>query len=160
MHIIHQNFLPNSHNCRSQKTGDVVSTDKKGMQLHLWKGFYSFIKTVGSNDCESCPRLFICNFFKAGCKLVSFSRMAYPPVLVMSILVEPHFWGLLGLEPQSVRVEPHFSKFSLKCSGGLKGGAYWATARDGFKERGALGHLSFEGSKHMWPIWPFVWKAW
>ena len=35
-----------------------------------------------------------------------------------------------------------------------------STCRDGFRERGALGHLSFGGPKHMWPIWPFVWKAW
>jgi len=26
--------------------------------------------------------------------------------------------------------------------------------RGGFRECGALDHLSF------WPIWPFVWKAW
>ena len=32
--------------------------------------------------------------------------------------------------------------------------------RDGFRERGVLGHLSFGGPKHMWPIGPFVWKAW
>jgi len=32
--------------------------------------------------------------------------------------------------------------------------------RDGFRERGALGHLSFGGPKPMWLIWPFVWKAW
>jgi len=28
--------------------------------------------------------------------------------------------------------------------------------RDGFRERGALGHLSFGGPKHMKPIWLFV----
>jgi len=32
--------------------------------------------------------------------------------------------------------------------------------RDGFRERGALVHLSFRGPKRVWPIWPFVWKAW
>jgi len=32
--------------------------------------------------------------------------------------------------------------------------------RDGFRERGALGHLSFGGPKQVWPIWPFFWKAW
>jgi len=32
--------------------------------------------------------------------------------------------------------------------------------RDGFMGRGALGHLSFRGPKQVWPIWPFVWKAW
>ena len=32
--------------------------------------------------------------------------------------------------------------------------------RDGFRERGALGHLSFWGPTQVWPIWPFVWKAW
>jgi len=31
---------------------------------------------------------------------------------------------------------------------------------DGFRERGALGHLSFWGPTQVWPIWPFVWKAW
>jgi len=34
------------------------------------------------------------------------------------------------------------------------------TTRDGFRERGALGHLSFWGPTQVWPIWPFVWKAW
>jgi len=32
--------------------------------------------------------------------------------------------------------------------------------RAGFREHEALGHLSFWGPKHMWHIWPFVWKAW
>jgi len=32
--------------------------------------------------------------------------------------------------------------------------------RDGFRERGALGHLSFWGPTQVWHIWPFVWKAW
>ena len=32
--------------------------------------------------------------------------------------------------------------------------------RDGFRERWALGHLSFWGLTQVWPIWPFVWKAW
>jgi len=32
--------------------------------------------------------------------------------------------------------------------------------RDGFRERGALGHLSFWGPTQVWPVWPFVWKAW
>jgi len=32
--------------------------------------------------------------------------------------------------------------------------------RDGFRERGALGHLSFWGPTQVWPIWPFLWKAW
>jgi len=27
-------------------------------------------------------------------------------------------------------------------------------------ERGALGHFSFWGPTQVWPIWPFVWKAW
>jgi len=32
--------------------------------------------------------------------------------------------------------------------------------RNGFRERGALGHLSFGCPKQMWRVWPFVWKAW
>ena len=32
--------------------------------------------------------------------------------------------------------------------------------RDGFRERGALGHLGFWGPTQVWSIWPFVWKAW
>jgi len=32
--------------------------------------------------------------------------------------------------------------------------------RDGFRQRGALRHLSFCGPAQVWPIWPFVWKAW
>jgi len=32
--------------------------------------------------------------------------------------------------------------------------------RDGFRERGTLGHLSFWISTQVWSIWPFVWKAW
>jgi len=32
--------------------------------------------------------------------------------------------------------------------------------RDGLRERGALGHLSFLGPTQVRPIWPFVWKAW
>jgi len=32
--------------------------------------------------------------------------------------------------------------------------------KDGFRERGALSHLSFWGPTQVWPIWPFVWKAW
>jgi len=31
--------------------------------------------------------------------------------------------------------------------------------RDGFRQRGALGHLSFWGPAQVWPIRPFVWKA-
>jgi len=30
--------------------------------------------------------------------------------------------------------------------------------RDGFRERGALRHLSFWGPTQVRPIWPFVWK--
>jgi len=37
----------------------------------------------GSNYCEPC-RLFICKYFKAGSKLASLSRIAFPPVLLMS----------------------------------------------------------------------------
>jgi len=33
-------------------------------------------------------------------------------------------------------------------------------SRVGFEERWALGHLSFWGPTQVWPIWPFVWKAW
>jgi len=32
-------------------------------------------------------------------------------------------------------------------------------SRDGFRERRALGYLSFWGSTEVWRIWPFVWKA-
>jgi len=32
--------------------------------------------------------------------------------------------------------------------------------RDGFRQRGALGHHRFWGPAQVWPIWPFVWKAW
>jgi len=32
--------------------------------------------------------------------------------------------------------------------------------RDGLKERGALGHISFRGPTQVWPIWSFIWKAW
>jgi len=32
--------------------------------------------------------------------------------------------------------------------------------RDGFRERWPLDHLSFWGPTQVWPIWPFVWKAW
>jgi len=31
--------------------------------------------------------------------------------------------------------------------------------RDGFRQRGALGHLSFWGPMQVWAIGPFVWKA-
>jgi len=31
--------------------------------------------------------------------------------------------------------------------------------RDWFRERGALGHLSFCGPTQVWPIWLLVWKA-
>jgi len=34
------------------------------------------------------------------------------------------------------------------------------TVRDGFRERGAQVHFSFWGPMPVWPIWPFVWKAW
>jgi len=37
-----------------------------------------------SHSGESCHWLFICNFFRAGFKLVSLSRMAFPRVLFMS----------------------------------------------------------------------------
>jgi len=30
------------------------------------------------------------------------------------------------------------------------------TVRDGFRERGALGHLSFGGPTQVRPTWPFV----
>jgi len=36
----------------------------------------------------------------------------------------------------------------------------WGVCRDGFRQRGALGHLSFWSPAQVWPIWPFVWKAW
>jgi len=32
--------------------------------------------------------------------------------------------------------------------------------RDGFRERGALGHLSFWGPMLVWPIWSLVLKTW
>ena len=32
----------------------------------------------------------------------------------------------------------------------------YVQARDGFRERGALGHLSFWGPTQVCPIWPFV----
>jgi len=35
-----------------------------------------------------------------------------------------------------------------------------ADSRDGFREHGSLDHLSFWGPTQVWPIWPFVWKAW
>jgi len=34
-----------------------------------------------------------------------------------------------------------------------------AAKRDGFGERGALGHLTFLGPTQLWPIWKFVWNA-
>ena len=40
--------------------------------------------SLGSNDCAPCPWLFICKFFKASCRLVSLSRLAFSPVLFMS----------------------------------------------------------------------------
>ena len=42
--------------------------------MHLQKKCFSFPKTAGSNCCEPSPLLFICNFFKAGCKLVSLNQ--------------------------------------------------------------------------------------
>jgi len=35
-----------------------------------------------------------------------------------------------------------------------------STRREGFRERRTLGHLSFWGPTRVWPIWPFVRKAW
>jgi len=32
--------------------------------------------------------------------------------------------------------------------------------RDGFRERGAVGHLNFWDPTEVWRMWPFVWKAW
>jgi len=46
--------------------------------------FYLQLRNPGSNYCEPCPRLFICKFFKAVCKLVSLSCMAFLQVLFMS----------------------------------------------------------------------------
>jgi len=34
------------------------------------------------------------------------------------------------------------------------------SSRDGFRERGAVGHLSFWGPTQVWPIWSLVLKAW
>jgi len=34
------------------------------------------------------------------------------------------------------------------------------TSRDGFRERGAVGHLCFSGPTQVWPIWLIVLKAW
>jgi len=34
-----------------------------------------------------------------------------------------------------------------------------AASMDGFRKRGALGHLSLWGPMQVWPIWPFAWKA-
>jgi len=36
----------------------------------------------------------------------------------------------------------------------------WGMARNGFRECGALAHLSFWGPTQVWPIWPFEWKVW
>ena len=36
----------------------------------------------------------------------------------------------------------------------------WLVTRDGYRERGARGHLSFWGPTQVWPILPFAWKAW
>jgi len=35
---------------------------------------------------------------------------------------------------------------------------YVTPTRDGFRERGTLGHLSFGGPTQVWPIGPFVWN--
>jgi len=40
------------------------------------------------------------------------------------------------------------------------GGSHVARYTDGFRERRALGHLSFWVPTQVWPMWPFVWKAW
>ena len=40
------------------------------------------------------------------------------------------------------------------------GGRPCAGSRDKFRERGALGCLSFCSPTKVWSIWPFVWKAW
>jgi len=35
----------------------------------------------------------------------------------------------------------------------------YVTSRDGFRERGAEGHLSFWVPRQVWPIWSLVLKA-
>jgi len=39
-------------------------------------------------------------------------------------------------------------------------GTLVTTVRDGFRACGPLRHLSLWGAMQVWPIWPFVWKAW
>jgi len=41
------------------------------------------------------------------------------------------------------------------------GKSFWPPpCKNPFKVRGALGQLRFWGPTQVWPIWPFVWKAW
>jgi len=48
--------------------------------LDTWSWNRNHSPSSTSNYCEPCPGLFYLLVFKAGCKLVSFSRMAFPPV--------------------------------------------------------------------------------
>jgi len=74
----------------------VLEPESKILNAWIWSRSPIFefqLHSPGSNYCEPCPWLFICKFFKAGCKLISLCGMAFPPVLLMS----RQLWYLLRM---------------------------------------------------------------
>jgi len=88
---------------------------------------------------------------------------------VMSLNVEMTLLELLNKVPQggpqgvfwgarinfSWNTFEHLHTFQNLCSRGP-----WILSRDGVREHGSLGNLSFWGSRQVWPIWSLVLKAW
>jgi len=63
--------------------------------------------------------------------------------------------GAIGLESFWCSIMQSFRKLST-----LVPSILVPFARYGFRESGSIGHLGFWGPTQVWPIWPFVWKAW
>jgi len=65
---------------------DQIVLEPERSILDAWSRRQKFafrFHSPGSNYCEFCPWLYL-QVFKAGCKLVSLSRMGFPPVVFMS----------------------------------------------------------------------------
>ena len=75
---------------------DQIVLEPEWKILDAWSWNLKFeirLHSPGSNYCELCPWILSTSFLKAGCKLVSFSCMAFPPVLFMS----RRLWYLLRM---------------------------------------------------------------
>jgi len=93
--------------------------------------------------------------------LINFLEDSYTLTNITKVLREPHYqqvslfnFTVVGSEHVIRDIPVLYNAYSQPFP------TCGPMSRDGLRERGALGHLSFGVSKHMGPIWAFVWKGW